>query len=87
MEDRLLHVLHDVYETVYFDNRITFFQICNINTRHNLHKTMFIHSNFKFFLREKRDCDHIRTLFIGGKNTAYIALIVFGAEQYTYLSS
>lgn len=80
MEDRLLHVhvLH-VYETVYFDNRITFFQICNINTRHNLHKTMFIHSNFKCFLREKRDCDHIRTLFI--------ALIVFGAKQFTYLSS
>lgn len=41
---------------------------------------------FPFSLQEKGDCDHIRTLFIDGKNTAYIAFIVFGAEQYTYLS-
>lgn len=29
---------------------------------------------FPFSLQEKGDCDHIRTLFIGGKNTAHIAL-------------
>lgn len=29
---------------------------------------------FSFSLRKKRDCDYIRTFFIGGKNTAHIAL-------------
>ena len=29
---------------------------------------------FPFSLQEKGDCDHIRTFFIGGKNTAHIAL-------------